>query len=79
MSLRNTITLARLDAAVQASNAMLAFIRPIMLDSRITATEFNTYMSLKVALDSTMMQLAAVCYTAKIVVDIEVTSHETDV
>ena len=79
MSNRNTITLARLDAAVQASNAMLAFIRPIMLDSRITATEFSTYMSLKVALDSTMMQLAAVCYAAKTVVDIEVTSHEIDV
>ena len=79
MTQRNSISLARLDGAVQAYEALLAFIRPIMIDSRITAAEFSTYMELRHKLDLHMIPIAAFCDTQKKLLDVVVTSPESSV
>lgn len=77
MTNRNTISLDRLDASVHAYEAFMAFIRPIMIDSRITSTEFATYLELKRKLDMAMIPIATTCSGAKICVQMQITTPET--
>lgn len=79
MTTSNTISLARLDGAVQAYEALLAFVKPIMIDSRITTAEFTTYLELRRKLDMHMMPIAAFCDCQKMLHDVVVTSPESSV
>lgn len=79
MTANNTISLARLDGAVQAYEALLAFVKPIMIDARITTNEFSTYLELRRKLDTHMMPIAAFCDTQKKLHDVVVTSPESNV
>jgi hypothetical protein len=73
------ISLAQLDDAVQACEAFVSFVRPIMTDTRITSAEFNTYMDLKRKLDLAMIPIASLCHIQKVMQKIVITTPESSV
>jgi hypothetical protein len=77
MTTNNAITLARLDAIVQAQQAFMTFIRPIMIDSRITHAEFTTYLSLKMDLENAIRPVASQCDRLKQDYKVTITTPET--